>query len=29
VEGKVLALGSPDEISENSAVQAAYLGKES
>jgi len=29
VEGKVLAVGSPDEISENSAVQAAYLGKES
>jgi len=29
VEGKVLALGSPDEISENAAVQAAYLGKES
>lgn len=29
VEGKVLAVGSPDEISENSAVQAAYLGTES
>lgn len=28
VEGKVLAIGSPEEISENSAVQAAYLGKE-
>lgn len=29
VEGKVLAIGSPDEISENQAVQAAYLGNES
>jgi branched-chain amino acid transport system ATP-binding protein len=28
VEGKVLAIGSPEEISENLAVQAAYLGKE-